>query len=123
MVATMREKSLPFQPKATKRRWDANSVILLLPNEDTSTHQVRSIRFPATLLRQHLAPNGVTFPSDMLSLMDLELLYSGVRVISCDTFGVQRNEAIDCGSELVLGSLQEGVSSLYNVVSVLVFEL
>lgn len=116
-IATMRD-SLPLQPKGAERGGDANSAALLLPNENTSTHQVSGIRCTPTLLCQHLVPDGVVFPSDMLSLVDFELLYSGIRVIPGNTLGVQRDESIDCGRVLVLGALQEREPRPYNVVHV-----
>ena len=75
------------------------------------------------LSRQHLAPNGIAFPSYMLSLIDFQLLYSSSQIITGNTFGVQCDEVIYCSGKLVLGALTEGKLGLDNVMNVAVFEL
>ena len=118
-----KEDPLPFQYKGTERRRDIDDTGLFFANEYAPAHQVRGICRPTTLLRQHLAPDGIAFPSYMLSLMDLQLLYSSTRIIAGDTFGVQRDEAIYRSGKFVLGALKEGKPGLDVVVQVTVLEL
>ena len=61
-----KEEPLPFQRKGTERRRDIDDASLFFAKEYAPAHQVRGIPRPTTLLYQHLAPDGIAFPSYML---------------------------------------------------------
>lgn len=71
----------------------------------------------------HLSPNRVAFPCNVLALMELELLFGKAAVATGDAFAVEIDEGVDAVVQPVLGLRGERVRPFHEIVQVPVLEL
>ena len=84
----------------------------------------KSLEAIATALPpNHLSPNRVAFPCNVLALMELELLLGKAAVATGDALAVEIDEGVDAVVHSVLGLRGERVRPLHDVVEVPILEL
>lgn len=79
--------------------------------------------FATSFLPNHLSPHGISFPSDVFTLVQPELFFGEASVAAGYAFAVKVHEHIDSMIKLVFRWLSERESALNDLVQVPVLEL
>ena len=107
--------------QAAQRSRNLDGFCLLLNCQGTSNCFQVAIYFPSAFATNHLPPYGVTFPGNMLALVEFQLSLGSRHITFCHTMRIKVKEFVQSRRDLVFGCLGKGRCMLHHIMQVSVF--